>query len=99
METWVDPTSNEQPTVEQPEENSAGIATNPSPPPPPSIENQKTSETPTTAPKPVICKKGKCQPYDPAKDRVSIILFQNGKIGLDMMQRNDCNVHSKLIVK
>ena len=71
METWVDPTSNQQPTVEQPEENSAGIATNPSPPPPPSIENQKTSETPTTAPKPVICKKGKCQPYDPAKDRVS----------------------------
>ena len=71
LETWVDPTS--QPTVEQPEENSAGgIATNPSPPQ--SIENQKTTEipTPTAVPKPVICKKGKCQPYDPTKDRVSI---------------------------
>ena len=67
METWVDP--NSQPPVEA-EENSAGIATNPSPP---SIETATESPpvAPTPpAPKPVICKKGKCQPYDPAKDRV-----------------------------
>ena len=36
---------------------------------------QPAESVPTSAEpiKPVICKKGKCQPYDPAKDRVNIL--------------------------
>ena len=76
LETWVDP--NSKPVEEATSENSDATAsasaasTNPSPP---TIETQADPQPQTTTPppKPVICKKGKCQPYDPAKDRVSIV--------------------------
>lgn len=62
METWVDP--NAEPGL-------------PNEPSTESIEPVNPATVPPVDPvpaepavKPVICKKGKCQPYDPAKDRV-----------------------------
>ena len=38
---------------------------------PTAAETSDTTATATPTVKPQICRKGKCQPYDPAKDRVN----------------------------
>jgi len=69
LETWVDP--NSQPAIENSETSSENSPTT-------AEESTKTESaamptiaTPTQPPpQPVVCKKGKCKPYDPTKDKV-----------------------------
>ena len=71
LETWVDPSS--QPTPENTDTGSDTVT-----PTKVSTEDTAADNTATATPappKPVICKKGKCQPYDPTKDRVSTQVF------------------------
>lgn len=69
MENWVDPNS-------QPKEEIQPDAP-PIDPNVPQITPVPAQAPPTEVPKPVICKKGKCAPYDPSKDRVSILIFKS----------------------
>ena len=76
MEGWVDPNS-------QPDESSkpeADAVATPLDATPPDATPQVVKPPIATPPppQPVICKKGKCQPYDPAKDKVR---FHSYKVG------------------
>merc|ERR1711963_664657 len=62
LENWVDPNSQPKEDI-QPDAPSID-------PNVPQITPVPAQAPPTEVPKPVICKKGKCAPYDPSKDRV-----------------------------
>ena len=70
MEGWVDPNSQQDETT-KPE---ADTVTSPMDATPPVATPQMVKPPVATPPppQPVICKKGKCQPYDPAKDKVRL---------------------------
>jgi hypothetical protein len=73
LETWVEPNPSNDPeeTKLASEASSTG---NPIQTPPLSIDDHK-KEPPAPITKPVVCKNGKCQPYDPTKDRVSDVFW------------------------
>ena len=71
LETWVDPNSQSPETAEG--ENKDVPGTNGVSADLPTANQNAPPKIVEAPPKPVICKKGKCQPYDPTKDRVSRI--------------------------
>ena len=75
LENWVDPNSN--PSNDETNNDPAQIQ----PIEPIPAESPAPKPAPTAAPapaaKPVICKKGKCKPYDPTKDKVSHFIFHS----------------------
>ena len=68
MEGWVDPNSQQDEST-KPEADTVATPLDATPP----VATAQMVTPPVATPplpQPVICKKGKCQPYDPSKDKV-----------------------------